>query len=147
MITTQGAIKRTFAAGAMSIVVGPVVQTHTMIQGRLINESPRPPLLGARQSRAVLFDQSPKIKDASQAETLTPDVDYSQEVTTAAPRSLRMIETGKHAAAFALLGSVASGVILPWLPPLDNLTVRLIVVVLTMTIGFIVLARANARVA
>ncbi len=58
-----------------------------------------------------------------------------------------MIETGKHAAAFALLGSVASGVILPWLPPLDNLTVRLIVVVLTMTIGFIVLARANARVA
>jgi hypothetical protein len=145
MITTQGAIKRTFAAGAMSIVVGPVVQTHTTIQGRLINESPRPPLLGARQSRAVQFGQSPRVSDAAQAKILTADVDVAQRATAVTPRGIRMIETGKHAAAFALLGSVASGVILPWLPPFDNLTVRLIIVGLTMAIGFIVLARANAR--
>lgn len=146
MITTQGAFKRTIAAAGISFVAGPVIQAQVTAARDTVNEQPRVRLIASQQSRPVRRLRPNVERITVQADLLTTPAEASGVETSEQPnRGRAMIDIGRKAAAFALLGSVASGLVLPWVPAIDTLSAQAVAVGATVAAGFVTLVLSKSR--
>ena len=146
MITTQGAFKRTIAAAGISFVAGPVIQAHASATRDAVNEQPRVRLIASQQSRPVRRHTPTAERAAVQEDLLNSSTESGGvEPFEQSNRGKAMIDLGRKAAAFALLGSVASGLTLPWVPAIDTLATQFIAVGATIAAGFATIHFAKSR--
>lgn len=146
MITTQGAFKRTIAAAGISFVAGPVIQAHASAARDAVNEQPRVRLIASQQSQLVRRQAQAAERPAVQADLLNNSAESGRvERFEDSNRGKAMIDACRKAAAFALLGSVASGLALPWVPAIDTLANQFIAVGATVAAGFVTLLFAQSR--